>query len=96
MSVTFAQILSADIHIITNIQVKHSFHFRQHIFSRPRNFQAQKLSVFYIHRKLVPNQLPVSRGTWETEQKSGHTEFFIVFVFIEKKSKRIYWTYKVE
>lgn len=31
-------------------------------------------------RKLVIYQLPVSRETWATEQKSGHTEIFIVFV----------------
>lgn len=30
----------------------------------------------------VIHQLPVSRGTWETEQKSGHTEIFIVFAWL--------------
>lgn len=36
--------------------------------------------VFVLtHRKQGIHQLPVSRGTRETEQKSGHTEILIVF-----------------
>lgn len=40
-------------------------------------------SSFFTHRKRVIHQLPVSRGTWETKQKSGHTEIFIVFDILE-------------
>lgn len=52
------------------------------------------MKVFFsplTHRKPVIHQLPVSRGTWETEQKSGHTDiFFIVFAGL-KAFERVYF-----